>query len=145
MKSTARRTGVALLAAAAAACGGSNSAPSPSAPTAPVKRLVTSGTYSAPAHLSRFITFSAAASGQLSVAISWGSASNTLWLDLSASCTSDQYVAGTCQFVYSDRTSVGVGQKTATLTALSAGTYVLIIDNRGPSDETVTYEVDLTS
>jgi hypothetical protein len=110
-----------------------------------VKQTLTAGTYSATAHFSHFINFSTPATGQVTITVSWGNASDTLWVDLSASCTSDQAVAGTCQFIYSDRSSVPVAQKTATIKTVVAGTYVLIIDNRGPADETVTYEIDLTS
>src|SRR5215470_6051944 len=120
---------------------------SSSTPTAPslTKRTIASGTYSATAHTSYFIAFSTPTSGQLSVTISWRDATDTLWVDLSASCTSDQYVAGTCQFVYSDRTPVATAQKTPTINTVPAGNYVLIVDNRGPADETVTYAIDLTS
>ena len=122
------------------ACGSN----APTAPS-PTKRTIASGTYSATAHTSHFISFSTPASGQLSVTVSWRDASDTLWVDLSASCTSDQYVAGTCQFVYSDRTAVPIPQKTPTINAVAAGSYVLIVDNRGPADETVTYDIDVTS
>jgi hypothetical protein len=132
-----------------AACGGSSSAtaPTPQTPTPPppVTRTITAGTYSATAHFSHFISFITPATGQVSITVSWGNASDTLWVDLSASCTSDQAVAGTCQFIYSDRSSGPVAQKTAVVKALAAGTYVLIIDNRGPSDENVSFEIDLTS
>src|SRR5215470_2097018 len=42
---------------------------------------------------------------------------------------------GTCQFIYSDRTAIAASQKTPSRNSVAAGTYVLIIDNRGPSDE----------
>jgi hypothetical protein len=106
---------------------------------------VTAGTYSATAHFSHFINFTTMTSGQLTIKVTWGSSSNTLWVDFSASCTSDQYVAGTCQLIYSDRSSVAVAQKAPVVNSVAAGTYVLIIDNRGPSDETVSYEIDLAS
>jgi hypothetical protein len=77
--------------------------------------------------------------------VSWRDAANTIWVDVSASCTSDQYVAGTCQFVYSDRTPVSIPQKAPTITSVGASDYVLILDNRGPADETVTYDIDATS
>jgi hypothetical protein len=132
-----------LVALTATGCGGSSST-APTAPT-PVKRTVIAGSYNATAHFSRFITFTTTTAGQLNIAVSWSSASDTLWVDLSASCTSDQYVAGTCQFIFSDRTAIAASQKTPSLNSIAPGTYVLIIDNRGPSDENVTYEVDLTS
>jgi hypothetical protein len=125
------------------ACG-SNGSGTQTAPS-PTKRTIASGTYSATAHTSHFISFSTPASGQLSVTVSWRDASDTLWVDVSASCTSDQYIAGTCQFVYSDRTPVAIPQKAPTITSIGAGNYVLIVDNRGPADETVTYNIDVTS
>ena len=137
-----RVCGLAFVITATACSGSSNSAPT--APT-PVRRTITAGSYSATAHFSRFITFTTTTAGQLNIAVSWSSASDTLWVDLSASCTSDQYVAGTCQLIYSDRTAISASQKTPSLNSVAPGTYVLIIDNRGPSDENVTYEVDLTS
>jgi len=79
------------------------------------------------------------------VTVSWRDASDTLWVDVSPSCTSDQYVAGACPFVYSDRTLVATAQKAPTINSIAAGNYVLIVDNRGPADETVTYAIDLTS
>jgi len=132
---------VVMLTFAVASCGGSSTAPTPTA----VKRTITSGTYSATAHFSHFISFSTPATGQLSITVSWGDPSNAVWVELSASCTSDQAVAGTCQFIHSDRGSVPIAQKTAVVNSLAPGTYVLIIDNRGPSDENVSYEIDLTS
>lgn len=130
---------VGALSMTIAACGGNSAAPTPA------KRVVVSGTYSATAHFSHSINFSTTTAGQLSITVSWRNAANTLWVDVSSSCTSEQYVAGTCQFVYSDRNAVAAPQKTPSVNSFAAGTYVLIIDDRGPADETVTYEVDLTS
>ena len=129
---------------AVAACGGSNS--TPTAPTL-VKRVVTSGSASPAAHSSRFVAFSTTVQGQLDVTVSWTFASNTVWVDvaLTANCSSDQFVAGTCQFVVSNRSSSTAPQKTVSVPGLSPGAYTLFIDNRGPADESLTYEVDLTS
>jgi hypothetical protein len=124
-------------------CGSSGS--STQTTPSPTKRAIASGTYSATAHTSHFVSFSTPASGELSVTVSWRDASDTLWVDVSPSCTSDQYVAGTCQFVYSDRTPVAIPQKAPTITSVGAGNYVLIVDNRGPADEIVTYNIDVTS
>ena len=132
-----------VLTLTVASCGGSNQATAPT-PT-PVKQTITSGTYTATAHFSHFISFTTTAPGQVNIRVSWGNASNTLWVDLSASCTSDQFVAGTCQFISSDRSLAPVAQKMSVVSSLAAGTYVLIIDNRGPADENVSYEIDLTS
>lgn len=136
-----------VLLVALISCGGSNtSTPTPTTPTpATTTVTVTAGTYSTLPHFSNFIAFSTPTSGRVTITLSWLNSSDTLWLDTSASCTSDQYVAGTCQFVYSDRSTVAIAQKTAVINSLPAGSYVLIIDSRGPSNETITYEVDLTS
>src|SRR5262245_21324173 len=99
-----------------AACGGSSSATAPTA----VKRTITAGTYAATAHKSHIISFTTSATGQVNITVSWGSASDTLWVELSASCTGDQLVAGTCQFIYSDRGSVPVAQKAPVVNSLAA-------------------------
>ena len=141
---------VGVLTLTGASCGGSSTATTPTPqtppPPPPVTQTITAGAYSATAHFSRFINFVTPAAGKVNITISWGNASDTLWLELSANqCTNDQVVAGTCPFIYSDRISVPVAQKTMVMNSLPAGTYMIIIDNRGPSDENVSYEVDLTT
>jgi hypothetical protein len=137
-----RLCALALLSTATCCSGNST----PLTPT-PIKRAVVSGSASLVAHSSRFVLYSTAVQGQLDLTVSWAGASDTVWVDmaLTANCSSDQFVAGTCQFITSNRSASTAPQKTVSIPALSPGAYTLFIDNRGPADESVTYEVDLTS
>ena len=125
-------------------CGG-NSATAPSGIGGSTKTIVASGSYAATARFSHFVAFSTSASGQLDISVKWGKAANDLTVDVVlATCTSDQYVAGACQFLYDDQTQ-GASSKTHSMGSFAPGSYMLIIDNHGPADEAVSYEIDLTS
>ena len=125
-------------------CGG-NSATAPSGIGGSTKTIVASGSYAATARFSHFVAFSTSASGQLDISVKWGKAANNLSVDVVLStCTSDKYVADACQFLYDDQTQ-GASSKTHSMGSFAAGSYILIIDNHGPADEAVSYEIDLTS
>ena len=136
-----KRVCLALWLLPLAACGGGST---PTAPT-PVKVVLRGGTFSAGSHTATFVDFQAPTSGQLTITVSWLDPANPIFVDVSASCTTTQFVAGVCQFQFSDRSSPVAAKKTASGVSVAAGFYTLILSNLGPVSETVTYEVDLTS
>ena len=99
-----------------------------------------------PALFSRPITLTTTGSGQLDITVGWTFASNTIWVDLAPStCTLALYTTTGCMLLYSDHTTVTAPQKTHSVVALPAGSYVLWIDNLGPANESISFEIDLTS
>ena len=126
-------------------CSGTTTSTPTSLP-APVRRVVTAGTFVSLALLSRPITLTTTSSGQLDITVGWTFPSDTIWIDLAPStCTLALYTTNGCMLLISDHTTVVAPRKTHSVLALPAGSYVLWIDNLGPADESVSFEIDLTS
>jgi hypothetical protein len=79
--------------------------------------------------------------------VQWTFPSDIVWVDVAVGdCTYDQFVAGTCQFIVSNRAATSTPQKVLSIPAFPVGmTHTLFMDNRGPDNESISYEIDLVS
>jgi len=133
------------------ACGGSSNSPTPlpsAAPTPPptVQTVVASGTGSVPARVLVLVPFATAAAGTLDVTVDWTFASNDVHIYLmTGSCASvDQFNARQCTVaVFSE--SALLKPERISIAGATAGGYTLGIGNVGPGDESVSFQVVLTT
>jgi hypothetical protein len=129
------------LAAFCLECGSSSPAaptPTPTPPPPPV--TIAQGTLSLPAaHFERY-GIATSGTGTLTVTVNWTFASDVLWVGVATSaCTVPAYQGGTCAFLAFDQTTVSTPSKTVTVAGLAPGSYTVIIDNRGPKNESLNY------
>ena len=138
-------TGAVALALLLGGCGGPkcSTCPPPPSPFPFGKTLVAEGSLSRLARTTlASVPFRIPTLGLVDVTVDWTLATDNVDVYVAlGSCTVDQF--NTCRFVaYSESTSakpelVGVSQ-------LTAGEYTLLIGNRGPDEESVSYQVFLT-
>jgi len=130
------------------ACGGSSNAPTPAAPPttttpAPVQTVVASGATFVPPRVAILIPFETTATGAIDVTVDWTFASNEIDLYLlSGSCTPQQWPR--CTFATFSESRDFKPERLRFLGAF-AGPYVLAIGNIGPGEESVSYQVVLTT
>ncbi len=139
----------AVLAATASLGGcGSSTSPSGAATPTPGPNTVALGSLAPlapPANHFFAIPVTTAAAGTLTLRVNWTSAANVLLVGIATStCTVPKYLNATCTFISVDGTAATTASKTLTTGALAAGSYVVIIDNQGPGNESVTYSLTLT-
>ena len=139
-------------------CGGDDaSVTTPPAPTpapAPVRTLIREGGGALGAPIIgattlttffRTFSFTTSATGDLEVTVNWTLASNAIWVLIAdGSCTADQFNNDECQFAVDSRTSVPK-PRVLTIPNAAAGTRTLIIWNQGPGEESVVFQVVLTT
>ena len=135
-----------LLLALGAACGGSSPAsPSPVAtPTpAPVATVVLEGSLPdmEPMWLFTVGQFTTSTVGRIEITVDWTLAENDVDFYLTQSaCSIEAINAGACSFVaYS--VSKTAKPETTFVENAPPGTYALLIGNRGPTKESVSYQV----
>jgi hypothetical protein len=113
-----------------------------------VTTVVTQGTYTGLRPLAiGFIPFTTAATGTIAVTIDWTFASNDIDLFLvrgTNPCTVQQFVDGTCPFLGS-ATSASTKPERVSVANLAAGAYTFYAISFGSSDESIAYQVTLTS
>jgi hypothetical protein len=152
---------VAALLVASSCGGGGSGTPTPvSTPTpAPVETIVKQGSYSIPApeedgfsyYGSDLITTSA--TGRLVTTVNWTYASNSVWMYIAeGDCTGDQFDnldcpgGPTCECLFTAASEQDSPKPRAlTVTNASAGTRTLITWNRGPQEESISYQAVLTA
>lgn len=140
--------GVALV-AMLAACGGDKvTAPSPPAPTPPpppAPVVVSQGSGSLEAgFLARILPFTTTRAGTLDVTVDWTFASNDVdALITRGDCSFDQLMAMQCP-ILAFAVSTSAKPEKLTVSGAAAGTYTLFIENAGPTDESVAWQVVLT-
>lgn len=129
-------------------CGGGGSGPptSPNTPTptpAPVTTVVSQGSGSLPVNNLGAVNFTISAAGRVDVTVDWTFAANDVDIGVfNGTCTATQLVAGSCAPVtVSD--SVNKPERISLANA-AAGNYTLGVENVGPSDESVSWQVTLT-
>ena len=145
------RGAVWIAAAAAALPGcGSSTTPTPTAtpvPTPPpiVETIVASGSGTIPNRILAFIPFTTSAAGRINVTVDWTFATNDVDVYLvRGACTFEQFVANQCTLVtFSESTTAKPERLTAS--GAAAGNYLLLIGNAGPADESVAFQVVLTT
>jgi len=146
-----RRRGAALPAVLCAAfipaCGGSSNAPTPASPPtttpAPVQTIVASGATFIGARRAVLIPFTTPATGTLDITVDWTSAANEIDIYLAqGSCTVEQWPD--CAWATWSESRDFKPERLRFLGGF-AGSYVLEIGNIGPGEESVSYQVVLTT
>jgi hypothetical protein len=147
-----RAPGFALLLGAIvalSACGGptapsSDPSPTPS-PTAVQTVVMQASIDSLPVDYVAGQYFSTSAAGTLDVTVDWTFTEDTLYVWLAkGQCTFEQFGSDACEYLtqsLAPRPKPGV----LSVPGLAAGPYTLIVGNLGPRDESVSYQVVLTS
>jgi hypothetical protein len=89
--------------------------------------------------------FSTSGAGGVDVTIDWTFAEDTIhaWL-AKGQCSFEAFEADTCEYVTQSRAS-RPKPRVLTMPSASAGTYTLIVANWGPKDESLSYQIVLTS
>jgi len=132
-------------------CGGDGNKTPTSPPTtlpAPVTTIVAQGGFPGlqPGFLVA-ITFATTASGRLEVTTDWTFASNNVDIYLvrgTNPCTYGQFNSGTCPFISRSESTTAKPER-MTVTSLAADNYTLYIGNRGPTLESYSYQITLTT
>lgn len=140
------------LAALLGACGsGSSSGPTgPILPTpspAPVSTVISQGSGSVPSKNVGPVTFTTTATGTLGVTVDWTFASNDVDIFIvrgTAPCTLTSFNNRTCGFIATSESTTQKPEKLS-INNLAAGAYTLYVGNFGSSDESVAWQIVLTT
>ena len=148
----------ALILLAACSDSDSDSSSSPTRVGASSPRVVQQGSFTLPAPTADAVyfdlaTITDASSGKWEATVDWTNAGNELWMWVTnGACTADQFAREDCPFETTCPCQFGARSEMATpkprlltLSNASAGAHSLIIANLGPSDETASYQVTMTS
>jgi hypothetical protein len=136
---------IAVVQACGSGAGSPSGNPTPVSTPAPMTTLVASGTQALTAHHFLRVPFTTGRSGSVGVVVEWTFATDLVWVDVAAGdCAITQFQAGQCEFVVASNETTSTARKSLSLPAMAAGTHTLIIDNRGPADESLSYQVTLT-
>ena len=139
-----------LVAIGGILCCGSSSPSTPTlqptpTPIPPPPIVVTQGSSAVRAKYFWEFPFSIAQAGTLKATVNWTFATNLMWTGIApSSCTVAAYQAFTCNFLVFDTTPAPTPTKVLTLPNLSPGSYVVLVDNRGPQDDSFSYQVILS-
>jgi hypothetical protein len=115
-------------------------------PTPAQPMLVTQGGATLPARHFRDTSFSTSQTGTLNVTVNWTFGTDLMWIGIAvpANCTIAAYQASSCSFVAFDQSLTATPTKILTLPNLGPGSYILLVDDRGPADESYSYQLTLT-
>lgn len=133
-------------------CGGGDNGPTPTptpTPTPrPVPQVVDEGSESGIGVLTLlYVPFSSSLSGPMDITVDWTSASNDVDIYLTQgtdACELDTINADQCPFVAMSESGTAKPERIS-LPNAAAGDYTLYIGNRGPTDESVSWQVVVTS
>jgi len=138
------------LALSLTACGGSSDGPTPTPmvtppPTPPPPQVVAEGTgLSLEAELIGRVPITTTRTGSLEATVDWTFAANDIDAALvRTNCSVDQFFAGACQ-VLTISASTTAKPERIRVDSAAAGDYTLFIENTGPGDETLSFQVVLT-
>jgi len=126
------------------------SCPSSAPPTtlpATTTRIVAQGSDSLESETVGFVVFNTAATGTLGVEVNWTFATNDVDIYLARGnepCTEETFTNGTCTFVATAESGT-LKPERLTVPNLAAGAYTLYLANFGDTDESVAWQVTLTS
>jgi hypothetical protein len=136
------------FAMALAACGSKDTittptpTPTPTPPPAPV--TLSRGDLTPQAHHFYDLPITTTVAGTLSVQVNWTFSSDVMLVAIaSSSCTVAAFQGNACTFLVIDTGPSATPSKTVTLPGAAVGSYMVIIDNRGPADESLNYVVAL--
>ena len=130
------------------ACGGSSNSPTPATPPttaapAPVQTIVATGGTFVPPRVAMLIPFETTATGTIDITVDWTFAANEIDLYLlTGSSTPQQWPR--CTFATFSESREFKPERLRFVGAF-AGQYVLAIGNIGPGEESVSYQVVLTT
>jgi hypothetical protein len=97
-----------------------------------------------PANYITWLSFPTNRAGRLDATVDWTSASNDLNVYLvKGDCSYDELNAGQCQMLVSSEGTAKPEQ--LTYASSQASTYTIFIHNRGPGDESVSFQVVLSA
>jgi hypothetical protein len=106
--------------------------------------VVSQGSGSLPVRTLAIIPLITTLPGTLDVTVDWTFASNNVDVYLArGSCSFEQFVATQCQVLSTSESATAKPEKLR-VPGTTAGTYTLLVGNRGPADESVAYQVVLT-
>jgi hypothetical protein len=131
--------GVLAVVSSLGGCGSSTSPTGTATPT-PGPNTVALGSVAPLAHQFFAIPVATSTAGILTLQVNWTSATDVLLVGIATStCTVPAYVNAACTFLSVDGSAATTATKTLATPAQPAGSYVVIIDNQGPGNESVTY------
>jgi hypothetical protein len=142
---------VATIALGLSGCGsdkiGPPPPPTPPPPPAQVTRVVSQDHDSLESETFGPVVFNTTASGTIGVEVNWTFATNDVDIYLARGnnpCTEETFNNDTCTFIATEE-SASMKPERLSVPNLAAGTYTLYIANFGDTDESVAWQVTLTS
>lgn len=138
----------AALAASLAGCGGSSpSQPTPTptpVPTPPPPQVLAQGGDTLEAEMAGRLPFTTTRAGKLEATVDWTYATNDVDVALvQGDCSFEQASAAQCTVLAISVSTTAKPEK-ITVNSAAAGTYTLFIENAGPGDESISFQVVLT-
>ena len=121
--------------------------PSPSPSPTQVTRVVSQGSGSLPSKFFAPVVFTTTAAGTVGIEVNWTFATNNVNIYLARGadpCTLETFNNRTCGFLATEE-STSMKPEKLSVPGLTAGTYTLYVANFGNTDESVAYQVTLTS
>ena len=129
-------------------CGGTDPvrpSPPPPTPPPPVTDVIREGSGSLGVLMLGSLAFDSPRPGTLELIVDWTYATNDVDVYLAkGSCTFDQFVSMQCNMVAFSESSIAKPEKISAANT-TPGTYTLLVGNIGPTDESVSFQVLLTS
>lgn len=130
-------------------CGGGGSSSTPTTLATPpplVRTVVESGSQSGlPINNLLPVPFTTASTGTIDLTVDWTIPSDGIHVYLAANtCSLDEINGGTCRFLL-DSPPSSVKPRLLSTPGAAAGAYTLYIGNRGPEEESVSWQVGLTT
>jgi hypothetical protein len=125
---------------------GCQASPSPTPPPS-VTRVVSQGSYQLESKAAVAVVFTTTAAGTVGITVDWTFATNDVDIFLargSEPCTVETLNARSCGIIATEE-STSMKPEKLTVPGLAAGTYTLYVANFGDTDESVAYQVTLTS
>ena len=126
---------------------GPGCAPTTTTTPPPVTRVISSGSGSLEAGFVAPVVFTTTASGTVGVEVNWTFATNDVDIFLTRGnepCTLETFNDRSCGFIATEE-STSMKPERLTVPSLAAGTYTLYVANFGDTDESVAYQITLTS
>ena len=146
----ASRLATAGALAALVACGGGSSGPTSTptpvpTPTPCAQKVLDSGSGSLPSRTLAYYDFSVPETGRLDVTLDWTYSSNLIgvYVTPANTCTLDEFNARGCTFVLRSETTVK--PRKVSVTGVAAGNYRWLFANFGSTDDSVSYQVVLST
>ena len=130
-------------------CGGDNpvnpSPPPPPPPPVPVTEVLVEGGGALGQLMLGSLSFDTTKSGKLDVIVDWTYATNDVDVYLAKGiCSFDQFIAAQCNMVAFSESTIAKPEKISA-SDMAPGAYTLLVGNIGPTEDSVSFQVLLTS